>query len=407
MSALQKKVLTAKVPRGLPPRPFGSRGGRGGGGRGGRGGRVYTPLHWSKYFKNRKSITIEKSIFNVYTGGDENVGPLLVFLHGGGYSGLTWSLLNEEITRLVNCQTLAIDLRGHGCSQTENEEDLSSQTMASDISNVVKYHVESLDSIPEIVLVGHSMGGALAVHTALEGEIDALIGLVVIDVVEGTAMDALSSMQSFLRGRPKTFHSIEYAIEWSLRSAQVRNGESARVSMPGQLRNATTNECAANEIKEETETSIESTSKPTARLPLEDEHAIQEEDEDDDEASKEPKEKQFKSPEEPELKTSSYAWRIDLGQTEPHWTGWFTGLSSKFLSVPATKMLVLAGVDRLDRDLTVGQMQGKFQMQVLPQAGHAVHEDVPEKLAEILAAFLVRNKFATAKDAFAATFPAC
>ena len=52
-------------------------------------------------------------------------------------------------------------------------------------------------------------------------------------------------------------------------------------------------------------------------------------------------------------------------------------------------------------------MQGKFQMQVLPQAGHAVHEDVPEKLAEILAAFLVRNKFATAKDAFAATFPAC
>ena len=335
------------------------------------------------------------------------MGPLLVFLHGGGYSGLTWSLLNEEITRLVNCQTLAIDLRGHGCSQTENEEDLSSQTMASDISNVVKYHVESLDSIPEIVLVGHSMGGALAVHTALEGEIDALIGLVVIDVVEGTAMDALSSMQSFLRGRPKTFHSIEYAIEWSLRSAQVRNGESERVSMPGQLRNATTNECAANEIKEETETSIESTSKPTARLPLEDEHAIQEEDEDDDEASKEPKEKQFKSPEEPELKTSSYAWRIDLGQTEPHWTGWFTGLSSKFLSVPATKMLVLAGVDRLDRDLTVGQMQGKFQMQVLPQAGHAVHEDVPEKLAEILAAFLVRNKFATAKDAFAATFPAC
>ena len=70
-------------------------------------------------------------------------------------------------------------------------------------------------------------------------------------------------------------------------------------------------------------------------------------------------------------------------------------------------MLVLAGVDRLDRDLTVGQMQGKFQMQVLPQAGHAVHEDVPEKLAEILATFLVRNKFAIAKDQFAPTFPAC
>ena len=405
MSALQKKVLTSKVPRGLPPRPLGNRGGRGGGGRGGRGGRVYTPLHWSKYFKNRKAISIENSTFNVYTGGEENVGPLLVFLHGGGYSGLTWSLLNEEITRLVNCQTLAIDLRGHGCSQTEDEIDLSAQTMAKDISSIVKKHVESLQTLPEVVLIGHSMGGALAVHTALEGEIDALIGLIVIDVVEGTAMDALSSMQSFLRGRPKTFHSIEYAIEWSLRSAQVRNGESARVSMPGQLKNVATNECAANEIKEAAVETISAT--PTARLPIEAENAIKEEDE-NDESAKEPKEKQFKAPAaEEESKSTSYTWRIDLGQTEPHWTGWFTGLSSKFLSVPATKMLVLAGIDRLDKDLTVGQMQGKFQMQVLPQAGHAVHEDVPEKLAEILATFLVRNKFAASKDAFAPTFPAC
>ena len=249
MSALQKKVLAAKVPRGLPPRPFGSRGGRGGG-RGGRGGRVYTPIHWSKYFKNRKSIRVEKSTFNVYTGGEENDGPLLVFLHGGGYSGLTWSLLNHEVTGLVKCQTLAIDLRGHGSSQSEDETDLSSETMAKDISNVIKEHAESLENMPEIVLIGHSMGGALAVHTALEGEINGLIGLVVIDVVEGTAMDALSSMQSFLRGRPKTFHSIEYAIEWALRSAQVRNSESARVSMPGQLKNIATEICASSEVSE-------------------------------------------------------------------------------------------------------------------------------------------------------------
>ena len=56
------------------------------------------------------------------------------------------------------------------------------------------------------------MGGALAVHAALEEQISGLIGLVVVDVVEGTALDALSSMQSFLRGRPKSFPSIENAI---------------------------------------------------------------------------------------------------------------------------------------------------------------------------------------------------
>ena len=95
---------------------------------------------------------------------------------------------------------------------------------------------------------GHSMGGALAVHASLEGQIFGLIGLVVVDVVEGTAMDALSSMQSFLRSRPKCFPSIENAIEWSMKSGQVRNSDSARISMPGQLKNTNSNQCVAVEV---------------------------------------------------------------------------------------------------------------------------------------------------------------
>jgi hypothetical protein len=54
-----------------------------------------------------------------------------------------------------------------------------------------------------------------------------------------------------------------------------------------------------------------------------------------------------------------YVWRIDLGQTEKYWSGWFKGLSNIFLNCPVPKMLLLAGIDRLDRDLTVGQMQGE------------------------------------------------
>lgn len=49
-------------------------------------------------------------------------------------------------------------------------------------------------------------------------------------------MDALNSMQNFLRGRPKTFKSLENAIEWSVKSGQIRNLESARVSMVGQVK---------------------------------------------------------------------------------------------------------------------------------------------------------------------------
>jgi protein phosphatase methylesterase 1 len=35
-------------------------------------------------------------------------------------------------------------------------------------------------------------------------------------------------------------------------------------------------------------------------------------------------------------------------------------------------------------------MQGKFQLVVLPKAGHAVHEDDPEKVAIAIAGFLKR-----------------
>jgi len=56
----------------------------------------------------------------------------------------------------------------------------------------------------------------------------------------------------------------------------------------------------------------------------------------------------------------AYVWRIDLGRTERFWSGWFQGLSATYLSIPVPKMLLLAGLDRLDRELTVGQMQGKI-----------------------------------------------
>ena len=39
-------------------------------------------------------------------------------------------------------------------------------------------------------------------------------------------------------------------------------------------------------------------------------------------------------------------WRIDLARTEPHWPGWFKGLSQRFLAAPGARLLLLAGVDR-------------------------------------------------------------
>ena len=56
---------------------------------------------------------------------------------------------------------------------------------------------------------------------------------------------------------------------------------------------------------------------------------------------------------------TNYVWRTNLFQSEVYWRGWFEGLSDLFLAAPCSaKLLLLAGIDRLDRTLTVGQMQG-------------------------------------------------
>jgi pimeloyl-ACP methyl ester carboxylesterase len=61
-------------------------------------------------------------------------------------------------------------------------------------------------------------------------------------------------------------------------------------------------------------------------------------------------------------------------QLRVHFAGWFTGLSSRFLAARTARLLVLAGTDRLDKELMIGQMQGKFQLVVVPGVGHMLHE---------------------------------
>jgi protein phosphatase methylesterase 1 len=54
--------------------------------------RDYTPVQWSRYFSERRDVAVNGNQFRVYCLGDS--GPLLVLLHGGGFSALTWALFS-------------------------------------------------------------------------------------------------------------------------------------------------------------------------------------------------------------------------------------------------------------------------------------------------------------------------
>ncbi|XP_044480357.1 protein phosphatase methylesterase 1-like isoform X2 [Mangifera indica] len=286
----------------------------------------YSPLDWSGYFDEEKDVSIPDSndVFHVYMAGTE--GPVVFCLHGGGYSGLSFALSTSKIKE--KARVVALDLRGHGKSSTENDLDLSVETMCNDVLAVVKEMYG--ESPPAIVLVGHSMGGSVAVHVAAKKILSTLAGLVVVDVVEGTAMASLIHMQKILSSRMQHFSSIEKAIEWTVKGGALRNIDSARVSIPSTLKYDDSKKC--------------------------------------------------------------YVYRAQLEETEQYWRGWYEGLSEKFLSCPVPKLLLLAGTDRLDRPLTIGQMQGKFQMVVVRHTGHAIQEDAPEKFATLILNFISRNQ---------------
>jgi protein phosphatase methylesterase 1 len=59
-------------------------------------------------------------------------------------------------------------------------------------------------------------------------------------------------------------------------------------------------------------------------------------------------------------KERAWRWRTDLANPQPFRDGWYRGRSGKFLGGRGGKMLLLAGTDRLDTELTIGQMQGGF-----------------------------------------------
>lgn len=64
---------------------------------------------------------------------------------------------------------------------------------------------------------------AMAIHTALALPRERVSALVVIDVVEGTALEALPKMLSILRSRPQKFADLKSAISWACVEVPIIN----------------------------------------------------------------------------------------------------------------------------------------------------------------------------------------
>lgn len=83
-----------------------------------------------------------------------------------------------------------------------------------------------------------------------------------------------------------------------------------------------------------------------------------------------------------EKNEEKYVWKVDLMKSQKHWIGWFKGLTESFLSIRIPKLLLLAEKERMDKELTIAHMQGKFKMVVIYNVGHVMQEDDPVNTAK-------------------------
>ncbi|KAI6025728.1 Alpha/Beta hydrolase protein [Pisolithus orientalis] len=305
---------------------------------------AYAPISLAGYFAQALQVTLPDRDIDVrayYTPPRSERGGVFVMHHGAGYSGASFACLARELVQLMKGEVgvLAFDARRHGLTTAiASDEDLSMNVLVDDLCAFIQKVFPDPSTSPVFMLVGHSMGGSAVVHASpkLQELKYVISGVAVLDVVEGTAMEALPHMHALLNTRPEGFDSIEEAIEWHVNTHAINNPTSARISVPSIL------------------------SFPRTRA----------------------------------NGSFEYRWRTPLRSTAPYWESWFASLSSLFLSIRTARLLVLAGAERLDTPLMIGQMQGKFWLEVMSDrgVGHLVHEDDPTRLAEILSDFWRKNE---------------
>lgn len=377
---------------------------------------------------NSNTSATSTNSFNPELNDYENEPVIFIAHHGAGSSGLTFAYLAKSINEISKRQYIqynpntnpqdipspgffCYDIRGHGNTNLINREqndntnatsingenyNLSIEQLILDFINIISKFYDSnfagKSITPHFFLIGHSLGGSVltnCLHDLTNGlfkyrpDIYSLIkGLTMIDIVEETAIKSLHHMNTFLNNLPKNFNTLNDSINWHLKNNLINNLNSAKISIPSYL------------IKNE--------------------------------------------------KDLKYYWICKLNQTEPFWFNWFKNLSSNFIKLPnkISKLLILANNDNLDKDLMIGQMQGKYQLVVFrnnsapsnitttstatttnPLSAHApshqqqqqqfitttatksilvndnnhishfVHEDVPDKTAITLLEYIERNDF--------------
>lgn len=169
---------------------------------------------------NRQNTRIRLSTgFETYLERAGQGDPPLVFLHGGGGWAEHWRLQFDEFAEVT---TVAMsDLRGHGRSEAPPGR-YSLETFADDVAALLE-----AQHIDRPVLVGHSLGGAIALRYAFDYP-DQVSGVVIVDSGCRTADAGRDGWRKLVVDRVRDWHGV--TAEYSRYNSSPDSGRAAKVA---------------------------------------------------------------------------------------------------------------------------------------------------------------------------------
>jgi pimeloyl-ACP methyl ester carboxylesterase len=127
-------------------------------------------------------------------------------IHGLGDGSYVWNDFLPTITS--HYDTVAVDLRGHGDSDWDPETRYDVRTHVVDVIHVVR--ALGLD---HLVLIGHSMGGDIAIRVATEC-CKRIEGLVVVDFCPNPSPESAQRIRADFDASHQAYPSIEDYAAW-------------------------------------------------------------------------------------------------------------------------------------------------------------------------------------------------
>ncbi len=132
--------------------------------------------------------------------------PTVLFLHGGGQQKTSWGK-TAGIVAAAGWQAVALDLRGHGESDWSQAGDYSVEAFMHDLKSVV----QQLGA--PAVIVGASLGGAVALLASAEFTDELCRALVLVDIAPQLEAKGLQRILGFVNKYKDGFESLAQAAD--------------------------------------------------------------------------------------------------------------------------------------------------------------------------------------------------